>query len=97
MKRNWMILTALLASLLLTGIVVAAPSSHSVEWWVVGGGGGSGAADNITLDGTFGQAMAGVDGSSDYVVCAGFWYGLGSCGEPPGFSVYLPIVLRNAH
>ena len=96
MKRKWMILVALIASLLLAGIAVAAPSGHSVDWWVMGGGGGSGSAGNISLNGTVGQAVVGVDGSGDYVVCAGFWYGLGPCGEPPGFSVYLPTVLRNA-
>lgn len=96
MKRQWMILGALVASLLLAGIAVADPSSHSVDWWVMGGGGESRTAGSTTLAGTLGQAVAGVDGSGEYVVCTGFWYGLGSCGDPPGFSVYLPLVLREA-
>ena len=95
MKRQWMILGTLVASLSLAGITLAAPSSHSLDWWVMGGGGGGGTAGSITLDGTAGQTVVGVDGSGDYVICAGLWYGLGTCGEPPGFTVYLPIVLRN--
>jgi hypothetical protein len=96
MKRKWTVLGALVASLLLAGIAVAAPGSSSIDWWVMGGGGGSGAAGSVALDATVGQAVAGVDGSGEYVVCAGFWYGLGPCGEPPEFTVYLPLVLRNA-
>jgi hypothetical protein len=88
-------LLALVAALLFASIVVAAPSGHSVDWWVMGGGSGSGSAGSSSLDGTFGQAVVGVEGSGEYVICAGFWYGLGPCGDPPRVTVYLPIVLRN--
>jgi hypothetical protein len=91
-----MVFGALVASLLLAGIVVAAPSSHSIDWWVMGGGGGSEDTGTINLDGTAGQALVGVEDSGDYVVCAGFWYGLGPCGAPADESwIYLPLVLRN--
>ena len=96
MKRKWAIWSALVAALLFAGIVVAAPSNHSVDWWVMGGGGGSGTAGSSSLDGTLGQVVAGVDTSGEYVICAGFWYGLGPCGNPSRATVYLPIVLRNA-
>jgi hypothetical protein len=96
MKRNWAIWSALVAALVFAGIVVAAPSAHSVDWWVMGGGGGGGSAGGSSLNGTIGQAVVGVEGSGETVICAGFWYGLGSCGESPRFPVYLPIALGNA-
>jgi hypothetical protein len=95
MKRKWMILAALLASLALTAIVVAAPSSHSVDWWVIGGGGGSGTAGDTTLDGTIGQWMVGSSTSGSTQLGSGFWGG-GELVYPPSHVIYLPLVLRNA-
>jgi hypothetical protein len=60
-------------------------------------GGGTGkATGSIVLDGTLGQAVTGVDGGGDSVVCSGFWYGLGPCGEPAQFPIYLPLVVRSS-
>jgi hypothetical protein len=95
MKGKWMSLGTLAAALLLAGMAVAAPGSPSIDWWVMGSGGGSGAANGSTLDGTVGQVMAGVDGSGDTVLCTGFWCN-GELICPPGHSLYLPMVLRNA-
>jgi hypothetical protein len=95
MKRKWTILGALAATLLFTALAAAAPGSHDIDWWVMGGGGGSGASGSITLDGTIGQATVGAGSSESYVICTGFWYGLGECIGPPRFSAYLPVILRN--
>jgi hypothetical protein len=89
-KRKWTMLGALAASLLLAGIALAAPGGPSIDGWVMGGGGGSGAAANLTLDGTAGQPVTGLDGSGESVVCAGFWC---RAAESPAAAVYLPIVL----
>ena len=89
MKRKWIILGALVTSLLLTGVAIAA-NSPSIDWWTIGGGGGSDAAGGTTLEGTSGQAVVGPDSNGAHELCAGFW-----CGAAAEYRVYLPTVLRD--
>jgi hypothetical protein len=95
MKRKWMISGALVASLLLAGIVVAAPSSPSIDRWVMGSGGGSGTAGSTALNSTIGQWMVGSGTSGSTQLGSGFWGG-GEMVYPPSHVTYLPLVLRGA-
>ncbi len=82
MKKKWMILGALVVSLLLTGVAAAAANGPSIDWWTIGGGGGS--------DTTVGQAVVGADSNGTHDLCAGFW-----CGAEAAYRIYLPMVLRD--
>ena len=87
---KWAVLVTLAAALLIAAATQAAPDAAGVDWWVIGGGGGSAAGGGITLDGTIGQAVVGVNGSAPYELCSGFW-----CGTAVQYRIYLPLVLRN--
>jgi hypothetical protein len=89
-KRKWMILGALIASLLLISAAQAAPNAPSIDWWTIGGGGGSDAVSDTALSGTVGQAVVGADDNGAHELCAGFW-----CGAAAEYEVYLPLVLRD--
>jgi hypothetical protein len=98
-KRKWMILGALVACLLLTGMAMSAASDLDLDWWVISGGGGSGVSGNTSLAGTLGQAVVGLDGSGDYDLCSGFFCNLVETTgiplpEPTKFKAYLPAILR---
>jgi hypothetical protein len=94
MNRKCTILGVLVASLLLAGIAVAAPSSYDIDWWAMASGSSSGTAGDTNLEGTVGQTVVGIQSEDDYVICSGFWPGVGSCGEPPTYPAYLPTVFR---
>ena len=83
MKRKWVILGTLVASLLLISAAQAAPNAPSIDWWVIGGGGGS-----DTVSGTVGQAMT--SDEPHFNLCVGFW-----CGAMAEYKVYLPLTLRD--
>ena len=83
-------LLVLAALLLLTGVVLAAGTPALVRW-VIGGGGGHAETPPYALDGTIGQAVAGVVSTSPYELCWGFW-----CGTAAQHRIYLPLLLRNA-
>ena len=91
MKRT-VILLALVAFLLLTGVALA-NGTPIIDWWVIGGGGGHAEAGIYTLDATIGQAVAGVatDGGSE--LCTGFWCGTAVAAVE--YNIYLPLIVRN--
>ena len=43
------------------------------NWWTVDGGGGTSSAAQFTLNGTIGQANAGVMSGGGYILRGGFW------------------------
>jgi hypothetical protein len=85
-----------LAVLLLLAGVVLAQGTPSIGRWVVGGGGGHTDNGSYSLDGTIGQAVAGVTGNAPYGLCAGFWCGADVAVPPEGHHIYLPLVVRNS-
>lgn len=87
MKRT--VLLALVALLLLSGVVLA-NGTQAIDWHVIGGGGGHVEAAPYALDGTVGQAVVGVVTDAGYELCSGFW-----CRAVAGYKIYLPLVLRN--
>jgi hypothetical protein len=90
-----------LAALLLSASVAlaerddsaASGASYDLSWWTVDGGGGHSATrdgSGYTLGGTAGQPDADVLTDGSYTLAGGFWGG-----AAVGYSVYLPLVLRN--
>ena len=57
-RRKWIILSALVASLLLAGVVLA-NGVPSIDWWVIAGGGGSTTVGSTSLAGVIGQWVVG--------------------------------------
>jgi hypothetical protein len=88
MKRT-AILIAVVALLLLAGIVQAAVT-QTVDWRVMGAGGGHAEAAPYALDGTIGQAVVGTAADTGSDLCSGFW-----CGAAVEHNIYLPLVLRD--
>jgi hypothetical protein len=88
-KGRFLMLAALLATLVLTSLALAS-GSYSINWWVIGGGGGVTEAGNYSLDFTIGQPVVGVATDTGYELCSGFW-----CGAVVEYKIYLPIVLKN--
>jgi len=78
--------------LLLVSITWAGSSDGTaVDWSVLSGGGAPASGGSVTLNGTLGQTAIGSSSGSGVTVGAGFWYGLGA----RGYTLYLPLVLRN--
>jgi len=72
-------------------VMASSGGSYDLSWWSVDGGGGTSSGDNYALNGSVGQADAGMPLSSGaFTVVGGFWVGI-AAGE---WSVYLPIILR---
>jgi len=88
-RKKWMILGALVLSLLLAGAALAS-GTPSVNWWVIGGGGGSTTVGSTSLDSTIGQWVVGSDESGNLQVGHGFWGG----GWDESHVLFLPVVLR---
>jgi hypothetical protein len=88
-RTKWMILGALVLSLLFASVALAV-GPHSIPWWVIGGGGGSTTVGSTTLDSTVGQWVVGSDESGDLQLGPGFWGG----GWDETYRVFLPLILR---
>jgi hypothetical protein len=89
---------SLLAALLLLASVPGAEAQsggqYDLTWNTVDGGGVTAlTAGAYTLGGTAGQPDAAVWSGGDYVITGGFWRAPGAAGG--GYSIYLPLVLRN--
>lgn len=86
-----LILLLLFAVLLAVGIVWAAPDSLAVSWWTVDGGGTvpEASGGSYTLQGTAGQADAGMGSNGRYSLNGGYWNATMTT-----YSIYLPIVLK---
>jgi len=89
-----MILLALLLPLLAFAWPALAQSGYGLSWWTVDGGGDTTSGGPYTLSGTIGQPDAGVLSGGEYTLTGGFWGGRAIV-PPPGYKVYLPIVLKN--
>ena len=86
---------AFLCGLVVTGAAWANGIAN-INWWVIGGGGGHAEAGIYTLDATIGQAVVGAATDGGYELCSGFWCGLVEAAPPPlGYTIYLPIILKN--
>ncbi len=68
---------------------VLAQGTPSIDWWVMAGGGGSDSGTGVTLDGTLGQAVVGIDSGSSYELSAGFWGGVAT-----EYKIFIPVVLK---
>ena len=91
--KKWAIGLALLACVAVAGGAWAHTlPGHDPSWHVLSGGGCDASSDSLTLRGTLGQLAIGSGQSANYVLGAGYWYGL--VGEFP-YEVYLPVVIRN--
>jgi hypothetical protein len=85
--------TALAALLLATAAgLVAAAGDPGPDWWVVAGGGGTSSGGDFQVEGTAGQAAAGVVSGGPYQLGSGFWGG-GTLTRAV-YGIHLPIVVR---
>jgi hypothetical protein len=84
-------LVVLLGMLAVGAIALAQTSpSYNLEWHVIGGGGRPVSSASYAVNSTAGQGAASPphSTSSNYVVSGGYWVS-------GGFSVYLPLVMRD--
>ena len=93
-QKRYLWFAVALAVLLLaiaTGLAVAA-GDPDLGWHVVASGGGGSSGGGYQLDGTAGQAAAGIMTGGDYELGSGFWGG----GEltRAAYGIHLPIVVR---
>ena len=91
MGKKWSFLLALLACLLLVGVVGAQVSpNHDLSWHVVAGGGREWmASGSYQVNGTLGQFAIGPATSTGHFLGAGYWYGV-----ERGVALYLPIIIK---
>jgi len=79
------------------GLALAIPvlaqvsASYDLSWHVIAGGGGRMGSAGYILEGTMGQPVTG-RAPGGYTLCSGYW----CAGADYGYTVYLPLVLRNA-
>jgi hypothetical protein len=89
-------LSVALAVLLLIALPTlshAQSSSYDLTWSTVDNGGGTSVGGSYTLNGTIGQAEAGVASrGGGYALVGGFWGGEGGS----VYHIYLPLVLCNS-
>ncbi len=85
-----LIVLLLLAAFLAGGLVLAAPNTANVSWWTVDGGGAVPelSGGSYALQGTSGQADAGMLSNGRYTLNGGYWNA-----TMVTYSIYLPIVL----
>jgi hypothetical protein len=83
-----------LAGLLLLASTALAAGTPNIEWYVIGGGWGYAENAPLSLDGTVGQAVAGLDTAGSAELCAGFWCGA-EAAAATSYNIYLPLVLRS--
>ena len=93
MRGRWVVLSILVVSLIIAGVVLA-EGAPDIGWWVIGGGGGSLSTGDTSLDGTIGQWAVGSNTQGTIEVGSGFWGGGGSPPPVSGPGIYLPLVLH---
>ena len=86
--RRLLVVAAILGALA-AGALAQAQGGLRIDWWTVDGGGGSLSDGAYVLDGTAGQADAGLLSGGDLTLAGGFWGGIDS--RRP---VYLPLLTR---
>ncbi len=91
-----------LAAIFLVGLLVAGVAwaqvspNFDLSWHVVAGGGSNMTSANHQVRSTLGQFSIGPASSAGYRVGSGYWYGIRREVQPVGYTIYLPIVLKNA-
>jgi hypothetical protein len=93
-ERHIFFMGAALALLLAaaTGFA-AATADPQLDWHVVAGGGGPSSGAAFQIDGTAGQAAAGLLSGDTYELGSGFWGG--GAVTTAAFDIHLPVVVRN--
>lgn len=96
-KRQLLIVTGSLVTVsLLAAVTLAASVADFGLWWhVIPSGGGHSSSADYALDGSAGQPAVGALGSASYRLGTGYWYGMAAPAPPPGYKIYLPIVLKS--
>jgi hypothetical protein len=56
---------------------LCAAQNYRIDWYVIGSGGGHAESGNYQVNGTIGQPIVGQSSSSNYIVEAGYWVGIG--------------------
>lgn len=75
--------------------VAQSDNGYDLGWNTVDGGGYTfSTGGGYSLGGTLGQPDAGALSDGDYALAGGFW-GRRAIAPPPGYKIYLPIVLKN--
>ncbi len=84
-----------LALLLLSGVALAqSGGGYDLTWNTIDGGGYTWSeGGGYALGGTMGQPDAGALTGGGYTLSGGFWCGAG--GTVVGYSIYLPLALKN--
>ncbi len=88
------LLIAALLSLLASIALAQSGGGYDLTWNTIDGGGTTfSTGGGYSLGGTIGQPDAGTLSGGGYTLGGGFWGG----GEvpPPGYRIYLPLVVRN--
>jgi hypothetical protein len=91
MKRL-LTLLLLLSVLLAAGVILAAPDSIDIFWWTVDGGGAELSGGSYELQGTTGQADAGMVSNGRFSLNGGYWNPRTSQAT---YTVYLPVVIKS--
>ena len=93
MAKRLLVIALLLALMLAAGAVLSAPNRLTVSWWTVDGGGTVPelSGGSYSLQGTTGQADAGVMGNGRYTLNGGYW---NHSISNPVHTVYLPVVVK---
>ena len=65
--------------LLLGSTAVRGQENYEIDWFTIDGGGGTSSGEEYIVDGTIGQADAGVMSGGDFELFGGFWSGYPSC------------------
>ena len=71
--------------------VAQTSTNYNLEWHVIGGGGGPVSSASYVVRSTAGQGVASppYSASGNYVVSGGYW------SLPPGYRIYLPLVIKD--
>ena len=91
----WGACCVLLAAAVMVPIAIAQTGTdYELSWWTADGGGATlSTGEGYRLSGTAGQPDAGVLEGNGYVLGGGFWRG--GAVPLPGYSIYLPLAMRN--
>jgi hypothetical protein len=86
-------LAALVVLLVLAGSALAMSSdNYRLDWFtLMTGSGGATDSANYAVNFTVGQTVVGAASSANYEACLGYW-----CSADAEYSIYLPLVLRDA-
>lgn len=100
--RTAITVAAIVASLLLGGMVLAQSSANFSLWWhVIAGGGDQSASAGYAVSSSIGQPAIGALSSASHRLGAGYWYGISAVPSPPtitfdtGPGTYLSISGRH--